>query len=77
MVQNMRYCQTDNLLHVNVTRVGPNYARFCKTLLLKFRIQYIYMIVGRFVVHLHVVILCAKGQLCSCKMFGDHCYSYA
>ena len=30
MVQNMRYCQTDNLLHVNVTRDGPNYARFAK-----------------------------------------------
>ena len=31
IVKNMRCCRKDNLLHVNVTRDGPNYARFCKT----------------------------------------------
>ena len=29
-VKNMRCCRKDNLLHVNVTRDGPNYARFYK-----------------------------------------------
>ena len=33
------------------------------------------MIFGRFVVQ-HVVILCAKGQLCSCYLWGDIVISY-
>ena len=70
--ENMKCYQiNDNLLRVNVTFDGLNSAHFWrKQISKKCRIQFLSMIFRRSVVQ-HVVIVCAKGQLCSCKCWGD------